>query len=236
MAYVLEEFSSRLKKFERDRNRFKIKCFVSSSVVEECGKLLDDFIDFLQKIITDFRTVLTARKMRKKGFLPLEKSDILFTESFFADKYRKIFGVRHDPRRNAKIRRLRELEELVVVLMEEEVGKSLTSVEFLKKMVSKFLETVNTFRNRFETFIYQKNLAEEMPIPPKEEVIQKLKELGVFGMDAVHLASAYHYQEKENNKVVFVSFDYTHIVNKSKEIYRSIRLRCTDPLYAIHYL
>jgi len=82
--------------------------------------------------------------------LPIEEGDILFIEAFFIDKYRGIADARRDSRRDAKIRRLRELEELVVGLMEEEIGKSLTSVEFLKKMVSKFLETVNISRNRFE--------------------------------------------------------------------------------------
>jgi len=46
------------------------------------------------------------------------------------------------------------LEELVVELMEGEVGKPLTSVEFLKKMVGKLLEILNTFRNCFEMLIY----------------------------------------------------------------------------------
>jgi len=49
-----------------------------------------------------------------------------------------------------------------------------------------------------------------------------LKKIGVFGKDAEHLASAYCYQERENIKVVFVSFDYSHIVNKFKEIYETI--------------
>jgi len=52
-------------------------------------------------------------------------------------------------------------------------------------------------------FIYQRKLAEEVSISPKEKIVEELEKLGVSGKDAIHLASAYHYQEK---RVVWLWF------------------------------
>ncbi|MBM1154608.1 hypothetical protein DRN94_001870 [archaeon] len=235
LARLFEEFKSRIQKFQRNVKEHSLQCLVSSSVAEEGESRLNEVINFVGGVLRELVIAFKARSVTAQvsiDRLELRRSDALFFEQFFMDKFRQITRT---GRRDGLIRRLREVEVAIIQLFEERMlgRESILLGELMREITTEVIRVSHDLKSRYRQILSD---YEYIEIAPDPALLEKAKKLGLASPgDADHIASAATYAHQEGVRVVFVSLDYKDIVSRSHEIRRELNVHCSDPLYAIYH-
>ena len=239
-SLLFDEFKNRIDILKSILKKYKLKCYLTDSVNAEIKDAFHNIMDFLETNLKLLKNLI----IEKKGIslrIPenainevLEQKDAMLFEKSFISIYNTI---KDEDIRERRIKMLREMEEQVMYLFDGiflEQDK-ININDFFVKYLKMLFETISQLENKLSE-ILSKFIENIINVIPSSSLIDDLHEIGIHTSDARHIASVAKYQANLDCKVIFVSFDYKHIVNKQDAIYRISKVQCTDPLYLKYYI
>jgi hypothetical protein len=134
------------------------------------------------------------------------------------------------------------IEEWVILFLAEKLDKgiSITISDLGRELVKSVLKLTVNIQDSYDNLVtFEKGFVKKKNIPADPRMVRtvaNLELLGVHAPDSDHVASAIMNQILSSEKTVFVSLDFSTILNKRDIIWRDFRIECCDPLYAFHHL
>lgn len=225
-------------KFLSMKAKYKISCYISSSVDEECKEKMEKVLNFVGQAIPLLTMGLAAEKARTQHEILLMEQDILLIELLIGDLFKKLSkkaGLEDREPPEIEQMLLRTLEYSLVDFLEQRFKEDASlSMEELQVFLAKILDDFLTMKEAFN--IQKKELAKKIDITPEPEIVKDICKLGIPKKDSRHILSAMQHTFSNNLTAVFASFDYKHIVNFQEQIYLHWKFQVCDPLYAYSHL
>jgi hypothetical protein len=222
MIVLPQPMSDRVESSEKFLKEASEKCYLSSSVVEECNEVLNNIFNWLTKDIRDnFKKFLNEKNIKE-----LKRNDTLKFESFFEERRRELSG------KQAYYLQIQgEIEHWIIEYIKSiQQFKSVDSVAFTNYLTAKITEIYEAIKSKIEAF-------DEITIKPQPPLRTFLLRHGItHNEDQDHLSSAIQYQYENNCWVVFVSYEGRSILNFRDYLLRNALFNLSKPDYAIDKL
>jgi hypothetical protein len=237
LAEIFGENALRIEKFKKDCDFHNISCFVSHSVEEESYKKITEVTNFLGNTVRE-TIKYYLEESRKKRNVPL--SDPIRTEDLKV--LEELFSFYHNTVRKTKTGlpiSVSMIEEWVITFLGEKLdsGIKLGISQFQLELIKALMKLTSSIENLYDELVtFQRGflkISNESPKPADLVVLEMLK---IHEPDASHIASAISHQNKMKEKTVFVTFDFSSILNKRHIIKKKLDIMCSSPLYALYHL
>lgn len=237
LSEILGENKARIEQMKSDSSFHKINSYISDSVENEVEKKIRQATTFLGDVIRITIPGHLLESRQKSGISPkdsLTSFDIKCLEELFSCYYNYIketkFGL---------LSAISVIEEWIISFLGNKLNEGLTiSIEdFQTKLVEKLLELTSDIDSLFDYLItFEKSFVTKKTIPLDTRVVRSVNALRIHYPDCTHIASAIIHQFNSKEKTVFVTLDFTSILNKKQIISDHLGIMCSDPLYALHHL
>jgi len=226
MANILQQFEQRITKLNGDIQTYKIPCYVSATVVNECTFKINSTYNFVGINLSNFlkNTILA------KGILyssPISSINVRIIETFFLNLKKPQGSL------NAL---LDKIEFYIVTKLESLRLKqpNLDFQSFMIDLVADILSEVSQIRILYDSLVLvDEKIAKKVNTSYDPNTVKTLEGYGLEYSDATHIASVYSYQNTNKIKSVFVTTDKV-ILTRNSIIYNTLKVNCCDPIYAIH--
>lgn len=238
ISNFFELFKDKLEKFFGIVSKYKIPCYISSSVERECRKKIKSLLEFIGESILLLKMRIAAEKTKEQHEAILMEPDILLVELLISDIFRELteeakLKGREPPQIEQNM--LRTLEHSIVDFLEERfrthASLSLDELDvFLAECLKAYVEIEDAFN------LQLRSIAQNIPIDPDSRLVDEISKTGIPDTDSTHVASAIQYSISEKLSTVYVSLDYRHIINFQMQIYEKFKFQVSDPTYAFYHL
>lgn len=202
------------------------QCIISSSVKTEAL----DLIEYSHNAIVSFIHDPLKSYLESKGVKELSNRDGKIIADFFSEQKAQLRKL-HYTRSNIQNEMLGAVENYVASQLHSlKDGKKIPIGIFLPVLAAELAVVKHKMEAPFKGGIR----CEE--IKPSDSVVSEVVLCAIMSndQDALHLASALHYQFKCNKWVIFVTTDQKDILTKEAEL-REIFLQCSTPEWALDY-
>jgi hypothetical protein len=236
---ILTQNHVRILKLKKDATSHNIPCYFSDSVKSETEKKVRDTTDFIGNAIKD-TLVTQLEDSRRKRRISLSDSltveDIKALEDLFYGFHgaARAHGTLTDP--------ISLIEEWVILFLAEKLDKqiSITISDLGRELVKSVLKLTVNIQDSYDNLVtFENGFVKKKNIPADPRMVKTVADLELLGIhapDSDHVASAIMNQILWSQKTVFVSLDFSTILNKRDIIRMNFRIECCDPLYAFHHL
>ena len=239
-AEILDENPDVMNKLKSDIQSKNIQCYISSSAIGECMRKLNYTERFFNNVFRTFAEGYFNDCRLQEGRSPNEpisKSDFKIFEKLFNQLRLTTHPLLQKP--------LKELEKNMVFVVEDLLRKKekIDFGSFLRKFEGQALLLSAHLRiQSIRLFEKEQGFFKKSDILPDARIsdslmnnVQISRNYPFHEDDADNISSAWAYMNKNGFNTVFVTFDFRTIISHAEDIYRLIKLQCTDPLYAIYY-
>ncbi len=232
--------SSRVLNAEGVHNQAK-KMGIPSCISLKTNDLLEKRVTDSANFVADIVRSLSAQIRKKKTdpstgvlhpFNPEE--DIFLIEERIFEEFRQLSRPKDWEKES-----LRSIERLIVEnIRKNETGKELQTDKMIDNLSTILLELNEVSEARKQAFLVLNKQIQVLGIGPESGTIFNIeRDAGVMDHeDALQLAVAAQHQKVNNVWTVFVSTDYRDIITARFDLYNTINLVCSQPLYAIDHL
>lgn len=237
LSDILNENTPRIEKLKKDSSFHNIPCYVSDSVGQECYKKVQQTSNFLGNIVRETIQYSISESRKERGISstdPITSSDVKALEDLFAAYHAAI--------RTTKIglsSPLALIEEWAISFLGEKLDQraTITISQFLIELIKKLLELTSSIEDLYDHLVtFQRGFIKTTNITLDSRVVSSVKTLNIHEPDCDHIASALMYQTGKRGRTVFVTLDFSSILDKRHEIAKHLGIECCDPLYALHHL
>lgn len=237
LSDILKQNTPRIEKLKKDSSFHNILCYVSDSVEKESYDKVQGTCSFLGNVIRETinYSLLESRKRRNiSSTAPMTSYDIKVLED--------LFSFYHNAVRTTKVglsSPVSMIEEWTISFLGEKLDKGVTIDidQFLVELVKKLLALTRFFEDLYDNLVtFQRGFLKTKTVALNAPTIGKLKALGIHEPDCYHISSAIDHQTNSKEKAIFVTVDYSSILNKRHVILKQLGIECCDPLYALHHL
>jgi len=237
LSDILKENTPRIEKLKKDVNLHNIPCYISDSVKQEIYEKIKQTSDFLGKVIRE-TIKFHLEDFRKRNKIPLTdpmtSNDIKALEDLFSYYYNALKITKVGLQNPISL-----IEEWTISFLGEQLDKGvkINIKQFLRELIKKLLELTSYIEDLYDELItFQRKFVKVKNITLDSRIVLVVKSIGIHKKDCDHIASAVTYQIREREKVVFVTLDFSSILEKRHLIQKQLDLECCDPLYALHHL
>lgn len=237
LSEILKENTPRIEQLKKDASFHKITCNVSDSVEKEVDKKIQEASTFLGDVI---RVTINGHLLESRQKCGISLMDPM--TSFDIKALEELFSYYYDFIKETKFGLLSPLsliEEWVISFLGDILnqGIEISIGEFQTKLVEKLLELTSDIDSLYEHLItFQRSFVKKKSIQLDSRITQSVNALEIHYPDCVHIASAIIHQINSKEKTVFVTLDFSSILDKKQIIYKQLGIICCDPLYALHHL
>ena len=237
LSDVLRENTSRIEKLKKDSSFHSIPCYVSNSVELESYEKVQETCSFLGNVVRETikYSLLESRKRSNiSSTAPMTSYDIKVLED--------LFSFYHNAVRTTKVglpSPVSMIEEWAISFLGEKLDKGVTIdiTQFLVALVKKLLALTSSIEDLYDNLVtFQMGFVKTKTVAVDASTNNKLQAIGIHVPDCNHISSAINHQINNKEKTVFVTLDYTSILNKRHVITKQLNIECCDPLYALHHL
>jgi hypothetical protein len=243
ISEILGENETRMCKFKQDVNRHNISCFFSDSVATEIEEKINKTIKFLEFVLKDViikyleGIILKPRDLSKSE---ISNEDLKTLQYAFltVNRAARDFDLLNDP--------FQAIEEWVIEKLEKEVEKPKKTFvsDFILFITAKIIEAITKLNSDLENYLEFENGFFNRYSEGTDETITKILinqgKYSIKKQDALNISIISTYQNKTNNKAVFLTFDYSSILlfweilqDRNPEI---MKIDCCDPIYGLSFL
>lgn len=237
LSEILKENIGRIDKFKKDVSLHNIPCYICDSVEKECYEKIETTLNFLGMVIREGIRVHLQESRRIRG---ISTASSMTSEDVIA--LGEIFSMLHGVAKATDISLsspIRIIEEWAVTFLGEklEQGVQIGIPEFLTELLKKILTVTSSIQDPYDELVtFERSFAKKISVSVNASIIGSLKSVGIHEPDATHLASAFDYQNSNNEKTVFVTLDYRTILSKQDDVRKLLKIVCSNPLYALYHL
>ena len=237
LSEILKENTPRIEKLKKDSSFHNIPCYISDSVETESYEKVQETCTFLGNVVRETikYSLLDSRKRSNiPSTAPMTSNDIRVLEDLFSSYY--------DALRTTKVgltNPVSVIEEWTISFLGEQLDKgvAIDVNQFLVELVKKLLALTSSIEDLYDDLVtFQGSFVKKKHVAVNASTINTLQNTGVHKPDYYHIGSAISHQIGSKEKTVFVTLDYTSILNKRHLIRKQLRIECCDPLYALHHL
>lgn len=237
LSDILRENTPRIEKLKQDSSFHAVPCYISDSVENESYKKVKETCIFLGDVVRETMrySLLDSRGKRNiPPTAPMDSNDVKVLED--------LFSYYHNAVRTTKIglpSPVSEIEEWAISFLGEKLDKgvAIDVNQFLLELVKNLLKLTSSIEDLYDDLVtFQRSYVKKKSVTVDASTINQLQAIGVHEPDYYHIASAISYQTNSKEKTVFVTLDYTSILDKRYKIRKQLRIECCDPLYALHHL
>ncbi len=236
---ILALNNARIRKLKKDVLSHKIDCYFSESVRVETEKKVTDTINFLGNAIKNTLVLQLESSRRMHGISlsdPITNDDILDLEEFFYSYHGVARALRTltDP--------VSLVEEWIISFLSDKLdkGNTVTISDLANELVTSVLRLSVGIQDSFDFLVtFEKSFVKKkiIPVDPRlVRIIASLQAIGIHSPDSDHIANATMNQILSLEKTVFVTLDFSTILNQRGNIIAAHGIMCSDPLYALHHL
>lgn len=237
ISEILQKDDIRINKMKRDADFYNIQSYFSESVKRECKKKIEDTLKFFGEVVQDIikrRLEDSKRKMGLPLSSPITYDDIIELEKEYSDLHGYILKTYQ------LTQPIEIIEEWSINYLEDilKKGKGISIEQFVLELVMKVLDVGSKIQNPYDDFItFERSFALlKSGLITDQPIIDSLSSISTHHPDNEHIASAFSNQTTNEEKTIFVTNDYSSIINKREEIKQMLDITCCDPLYAIYHL
>lgn len=236
LAEILKENASKISKLKNDVNAYKIPCFISDSVRDECKEKVEGTINAVGYIVKNTIKLSLEEARKRRGVqqdFPIDSYDVIELERVFSNLYSKMKGT------YKFTTPIQIIEEWTISFLQTtlEKGKPVTVNQFILELVKSLLKVSSIIQDPYDELItFEKGFINVINSKLDQKIINELLLIGVHETDAKHIAAAFDYNLRSHKKIVFVTFDYGTIIRNRSKIKAKVGIVCCGPLYAVHYL
>jgi hypothetical protein len=200
--------------------------------IREVTNLTGSIIKSLTNAIRDTKLDKSSGKLGRFDVA----TDLFIVEEHIGEKFKTI------PQNNEWAKdAIRVLERFIVEIVEDEFGKHGQSVKTEDVLATLIiaLRQFGDLSDRRKTELAQLKLEVpqvDMSIDPPTLSMLRNKVKMTDEEDLAQLAAAVQQQKSQNRWTIVVSTDYRHIIGAKTQLFESMRLMCSSPLYAASHL
>lgn len=236
LSEILKENTARVDKLKSDAAFYRVPCYMSNSVKQECSDKVQKTTNFLGTTVRDVIKIELENARNKNGIpltSPMTSSDVLVLEELFL-----AFNYAARATKMALPSPLADVEEWAITYLGEQLqkGAAIDVPTFMTELVKKLLKVTSLVINQYDELVtFQKGFASTLNLALNPATVNSMLQLGLHDPDATHIAYAADNKTKNNQRTVFVTLDYDSI--SKKHVLKKLHgIACCDPLYAIHEL
>ena len=237
LSDILKENTPRIEKLKKDSSFHNIPCYVSDSVEKESYGKVQQTSNFLGKVVRETIQYHMLDSRKKRGVPltdPMTSDDVKALED--------LFSAYHDAIKMTRIGLLSPvslIEEWTISFLGEKLDQrvTITISEFMRELVKGLLKLTSSFEDLYDDLVtFQRGFVKTKNITLDSRIVFSVKNLGIHEPDCDHIVSALTHQTSTGEKTVFVTLDFSSILDKRHEIVEHLGIECCDPLYALHHL
>jgi len=237
LSEILKENTPRIEKLKKDSRNHHIPCYISDSVKQEAYEKVQQTSNFVGDVVR--KTIKYAlenfRNQRNVSITePMTSDDIKALEDLFS-QYHSVIRRSHIGLASP----VSLIEEWTISFLGEELDKGtrITIAEFLRELIKKLLELTGTIEDLYDELVtFQRSFVRVKSITLDSRIVIPVKNIGIHEPDCNHIASAIFHQTSAREKTVFVTLDFSSVLDKRDRIQSQLGIECCDPLYGLHHL
>jgi hypothetical protein len=237
LSEILNENTPRIDKLKKDSSFHNIPCYVSDSVQQESYEKMTQASDFLGTVIRDTMRYSLLENRRKKNTPltdPMTSDDIKALENLFSYYHSAVRTTKKGLPSPVSL-----IEEWTITYLGQKLDQkvAIDIPQFLLELVKALLKQTSLIEDSYDDLVtFQKRFVKTKNITPNARLCAKLRKLGIHRPDDIHIASAICHKANSNEETVFVTLDFSSILNRQYDIKKRMKIDCCDPLYALHHL
>ena len=237
ISEILNENNPRIEKFKNDVKTHSIPCYFSDSVEKETQAKVNTTTNFLGNAIKDTILIHLEESRRKRGISvsdPMNNDDIKALE--------QLFNGFHSAVRTSGVslpNPLSLIEEWVISYIARNLDKgvSFDISDLIRDLIKSVLKLSVDIQNSLDLLIkFERGFVQKKSVPFDTRISTSIQALGIHSSDADHIASAIANHCASSEKTIFVTIDFSTLLNKRDAIRTTHGIECCDPLYAFHHL
>jgi hypothetical protein len=237
LSDILGQSTSRIEKLKKDSAFHKIPCYVSESVEQEIHSKVEETSDFLGNIVREtIQYHLEESRNRRKISLsdPMNSDDVKDLEDLFSWYHSSIGKSKLGLPSPVSL-----IEEWAISYLADRLDKkvAVTIDVFLRELLADLLKLTSNIEDSYDDLItFEKGFVRKKNVTLDPRIVPAVKALGIHEPDCDHIAAAIVNQTVTADKTVFVTLDFSSILERRDLINKQFGLECCDPLYALHHL
>lgn len=237
LSDILKENTPRIEKLKKNCSFHNIPCYISDSVKKESYEKVQETCNFLGNVVRETikYSLEESRKRRNIPLIaPITSEDIKVLE--------ELFSYYHNAVRTTKIglpSPVVLIEEWIITFLGEKLdeGVRININQFLIELLKKLLKLTGSIEDLYDNLVtFQRDFLKVKSVTVDASTISELQNIGIHDPDCYHIASAISHRTSNKEKTVFVTLDFSSILNKRNLICKQFNIECCDPLYALHHL
>lgn len=231
LSEILGQTIGRITKLKKDIiGQHLVKCFFSDSIKVECDKKMKKTTDFIGRTLKESIETTLLERRKTNPSTPLDYQDILALEDIFT-------VWRMSAKGGPLISPIEAIEEWAITFLGEKVTQP-TPVDthtFLLELTKRTLLLMAKVQSPYDELItFEKGWLQKTDEIPDPEAIKAMSQIGIHMDDVNHIAVAVN-RIKHGERAVFVTMDH-RILSRREEIFARVKIKCSDPIYAIYHL
>lgn len=237
LSEILKENASRIVKLKNDASFYRIPCYISDSVKQECQEKVEKTTNFLGNTVREVVKMELEDSRNKRGIQltsPMTSEDVIVLEELFS-----AFHYAARATKTALPRPLEVVEEWAITFLGEKLqkGAAIDVPSFMKELVKELLAVTSTVEDLYDDLVtFQKSFVTRLNVAVSPSTVSSILKLGLHDPDATHVACAVDHMTKTQQRTIFVTLDYDAIIRMKHALKKQHGIVCCDPLYAIHEL
>jgi len=237
LAEIFGEHALRIEKLKKDSDFHRIPSFISDSIKKESYKKITEVTNFLGNTVREtIKYHLEESRKKRNASLtePITTEDVKALEDLFSYYHNIVRTTKKGLPISVSI-----IEEWVITFLGEKLDKriKLDIPQFQLELIKTLMKLTSFIENQYDELItFQRGfikISNESPKPADLVIFEMLK---IHEPDASHIGSAISHQNKMKVKTVFVTLDFSSILNKRHILKKKLNIECSSPLYALHHL
>ena len=237
LSDILKENTPRIEKLKKDSSFHKVPCYISDSVKAESYEKVQQASIFLGDVVrnTFLDHMLEVRK--ESGIPPTDpitSPDVKALEDLFSHYYYAI-----QTTRIGLLSPVSLIEEWSISFLGEKLdqGVAMTISEFLRELIKKLLKLTSSIEDLYDDLVtFERGFVKIKTLTLDSRIISCINDIGIHKPDCDHITSALTHQAGTGEKTVFVTLDFSSILDKRQELVKQLGIECSGPLYALHHL
>jgi len=217
-----ERFDKEYDQFVKFIKSKKINVYTPSSVIDECDGYIKNLRILTENTLRELRFYVARQTLPYRYLKP---QMFLLLEHFFIDKINT--AEQREARNHFGIIQQYVLDSFVKALDER-----VKVPDFLGKTLDEICYEAREIQDRYDDILSEYPPQPVEIIPEIEEIISNT--LKLRSKDVQHLAGLCHYAFKEDVWCIFVTTDFTHLLNLST--FNICWVRCVRPRYVPTYI
>lgn len=237
LAEILGENTSRIEKLKKDSDFHRVPCFISDSIKKEVYKKITEVTNFLGNTVRETIKYQLEESRKKRNVSltdPISTEDVKDLEDLFSYYHNTVRATKKGLPVSVSM-----IEEWVITFLGEKLDEriKLDISQFQLELIKTLMKLTSFIENLYDELItFQRGFLKISNESPKPADLVLLELLGIHEPDASHIGSAISHQNKMKEKTVFVTLDFSSILNKRHTLKRKLNIECSSPLYALHHL